>query len=563
MIEQKPNLSSKVVSAFIFSIFANLLMLTGPLFMLQIYDRVLASRSEETLVVLFTLVAGLFGLHALLEFARSRVMARVGAAVQSNLAPAIYRGSVERAALRRSGIPGTIQDLDAVRSFLSSPVLLAFFDLPWTPIFIAAVFIFHPMLGWLAVAGGVLLLIVAIINQLLTYRTTNKAAALNSAAQVFVRRSEDRSELIWAQGMLDATTARFVQAQDEALRQTTWTSDWTGSFSSFTKSFRLFLQSAMLALGAWLVLQQELTAGAMIASSILLGRALAPVDVSVAQWPAFQRARRGWRDVKTLLREVPEREEPTPLPVPTPNVSVSNVTLAVRLADAPILSRVSFDIAAGEAIGIIGRSGSGKSSLAKVITGLIPPTAGEVRLGGATVAQYGSATLGKYIGYLPQDVHLFEATIAENIAQLSTEPDPAKIVAAANKARVHDVILSLPDGYDTRIGPEDTQLSGGQKQRLALARALYNDPLLLILDEPNSALDAEGSEALNAAVAEMKAAGRSVMIMTHRPTAIASCDKLLVLEAGKVAAFGPRDEIIRSMMANSGQVQRAAQRGAK
>jgi ATP-binding cassette subfamily C protein len=339
--------------------------------------------------------------------------------------------------------------------------------------------------------------------------------------------------------------------------------DWTGSFSSFTKAFRQFLQSAMLAMGAWLVLRQELTPGAMIAGSILLGRALAPIDVAVGQWQTVQRARRAWRDIRTLLASIPEPEPLTELPVPEGNLSVVGVTVAFRPGDKPVLNQVAFYVAAGEALGVIGRSGSGKSTLARVLTGLVRPNLGEVRLGGATLAQYGPASLGRHIGYLPQEVQLFEATITENIAQLATNPDPERVVSAARKARVHDIILSLPDGYDTVIGPQSTQLSGGQRQRLALARALYNDPVLLILDEPNSALDAEGSEALNEAVAAMKAEGKSVIIMTHRPVAIQSCDNLLVLDGGRVSGFGPRDEIIKSMLANADQVKKSLRSGAQ
>jgi ATP-binding cassette subfamily C protein len=559
----KPHLSGLVISVAVFSVFTNALMLTGPLFMLQVYDRVLASRSEETLVALFGLVAGLYALYALFEYARGRVMARVGAQLQSGLGPRVFRAIIERSALRQVNAPGSIQDLEAVRGFLASPVLLALFDLPWTPVFLVAIFIFHPFLGWLAVVGGGLLICVAILNQLLTSKKAASSAALGYEAQRFARRAEDRGELIWAQGMQHAAVERFVDLQDKAIDVSLRANDWTGSFSSTIKAFRLFLQSAMLALGAWLVLQQTLTPGAMIAASILLGRALSPIDIAVGQWSAVQRARRGWKDIKTLLNDIPDVRTPTQLPVPEAELDVSDVSVIFRSGDQPVLSHVSFQLSPGEAIGIIGRSGSGKSTLARVIAGLVPPVAGDVRLAGATLPQYGPENLGKHIGYLPQDVQMFDASVAENIAQMERVPDADRLVTAAKKAGVHDVILALPDGYDTRIGAGDTQLSGGQKQRLALARALYGDPVLLILDEPNSALDADGSEALNSAVQEMKSKGGSVLIMTHRPTAIQSCDKLLLLEKGRVAAFGPRDDIIRSMMTNAEEVQRSVVQGGK
>jgi ATP-binding cassette subfamily C protein len=309
--------------------------------------------------------------------------------------------------------------------------------------------------------------------------------------------------------------------------------------------------------GAYLVLQNQLTAGAMIAASILLGRALAPIELGIGQWPMVQRARVSWKSLKELLEAFPEDRALTELPPPSAQLDVTNVSLVIRRGDKPILNQISLSVSPGQALGIIGKSGSGKTTLARVLVGLVKPVAGDVRLAGATLDQYGAEKLGRYIGYLPQDVQLFPGTVGENVAQMETNPNAEKVVAAAKKARVHEIILKLPDGYDTLIGVADAQLSGGQKQRLALARALYNDPVLLVLDEPNSALDAEGSEALNAVVNTMKAEGKAVLIMTHRPTAISTCDNLLVVDQGKVAAYGPRDEIIKSMMKNAGDVQRA------
>jgi len=543
-------------SALFFSVFSNLLMLTGPLFMLQVYDRVLASRSEETLVALFALVAVLYLFYWLLEYARGRVMARAGARLQSAMNAPVFHAILQRAALRRGTARGSLQDLETIRNLFSSPVLLALFDLPWTPVFLVAIFIFHPLLGWLAVAGGGLLIAVAILNQLLTSRKTSEGGRLSMAANQFSRQAEEGGDVIWAQGMGTVMTDRWLRMNEQAVEQSLRANDWTGSFTSFTKAFRFFLQSAMLALGAWLVLQNAITAGAMIAASILLGRALAPVELGISQWSLVQRARFGWRDLKALLAESPDPPALTELPAPVARLTVSGLSVIIRRGEKPVLNSVSLELAPGEALGVIGRSGSGKTTLARVITGLIEPVAGEVRLAGATLDQYGPDRLGHYLGYLPQDVRLFDGTVAENIAQMEPSPDASKVVAAAQKARVHDIILKLTEGYDTRIGVADAQLSGGQKQRLALARALYNDPVLLILDEPNSALDAEGSEALNTVVKAMKADGKGVLIMTHRPTAISACDKLLVLENGKVAAYGPRDEIIRSMMKNASDVQR-------
>jgi len=545
------------ISAIFFSIFTNLLMLTGPLFMLQVYDRVLGSRSEETLVALFGLVAVLYFFFWLLEFARSRLMARVGARFQTALNEPVFRAVMERSANRATAVKGSLQDLETLRNFFASPVILALFDAPWTPVFLIIIFIFHPLLGWLAIAGGSLLIVVALINQLVTARKSREGAELGNAAQLFARDAERGSDFVRAQGMREAMSTRWIEKQNAAVEKTLGATDWTGSFTSFTKAFRLLLQSTILAVGAYLVLQNQLTAGAMIAASILLGRALAPIELGIGQWPMVQRARVSWKSLKELLEAFPEDRALTELPPPSAQLDVTNVSLVIRRGDKPILNQISLSVSPGQALGIIGKSGSGKTTLARVLVGLVKPVAGDVRLAGATLDQYGTEKLGRYIGYLPQDVQLFPGTVGENVAQMETNPNAEKVVAAAKKARVHEIILKLPDGYDTLIGVADAQLSGGQKQRLALARALYNDPVLLVLDEPNSALDAEGSEALNAVVNTMKAEGKAVLIMTHRPTAISTCDNLLVVDQGKVAAYGPRDEIIKSMMKNAGDVQRA------
>ncbi len=549
----------------LFSLFSNLLMLTGPLFMLQVYDRVLGSRSEETLVALFALVTLLYTFHWVIEYSRARVMARAGARIQAGLAAPVFRAMLERAALRQAGggqrARGGLVDLEALRALFSAPVVLALYDMPWTPFFLAAIFFFHPLLGSLAAAGGAVLIVVAVLNQVLTARGTAEGARRAGQAQLVARQAEESAGYLWAQGMVPVLVSRWRGAQDEAVSAAISATDWSGSFTSFSKAFRLFLQSAMLALGAWLVLQQEVTAGAMIASSIMLGRALQPIEIAVSQWTLVQRAWTGRAAIRALLKDLPDRAPPTELPVPSATLDLSGVTVLARRGAPPVLRQVTMALRPGEAIGVIGRSGSGKTTLARVITGLVAPAAGEVRLAGATPEQYGPERLGRFVGYLPQEIRFFDGTIAENVARMDPIPDAAKVVAAAKLARVHDIVLKLPEGYDTRIGAADAQLSGGQRHRLALARALYGGPVLLILDEPNSALDAEGSDALNAVILAMKEEGNGVLVMTHRPTAIAACDKLLVLRDGTVAAFGPRDEIIRKMMKNAGDVQRVVAGG--
>ncbi|MBL3595054.1 type I secretion system permease/ATPase [Rhodovulum sulfidophilum] len=549
-----------LLAVLVFSVFTNLLMLTGPIFMLQVYDRVLGSRSEETLVALFILVAALYLFYWLLDYARGRVMARIGLRLQAALARRVFSAMVERAALRGGQGPGAtaIGDLDAIRNLFAAPVLLALFDMPWTPVFLAAIFLFHPLLGFAAIGGGAVLILATLVNRWVTGGALERSQSRSSRAARLARQAEEGGGLIWSQGMASVMSERWARMQDEANAEGMSANDRSGSFASFSRAFRFFLQSAILALGAYLVLQHAVTPGAMIASSILLGRALAPIEQVLGQWALIQRARSGWRALTEFLQAVPERIRPTRLPDPVAHLSVTNIGLRASAPGAPpVLQGISFEITPGEALGVIGKSGVGKTTLARIIQGLLAPSAGEVRLDGATLDQYGPERLGQLMGCLPQEVRFFDGTVAENIAHMELNPDPARVVQAATLARVHDIILRLPQGYDTMLIEGSGLLSGGQRQRLALARALYHDPVLLVLDEPNSALDADGSEALNAVVTDMKRAGKSVLIMTHRPTAIAVCDRLMVIDGGQQKALGPRDEVLRSVVRNAPEVQRA------
>lgn len=534
-------------------------MLTGPLFMMQVYDRVLGSRSEETLVALFILVGSLYGLMGILDYARGRVLARFGAQFQSNLDNRVFDAVLQRALLpKERGAPASgLQDLEMVRTLFTSPVMLALFDVPWTPLFIAAIFIFHPWLGWMAIFGGAALIVITLLNNFLTRRKVLAAQVSTGQANGFAEQVRRSAEVVHAQGMGAAVLERWHGMRDKALEQSIKSSDWTGLFSALTKSFRLFLQSAMLALGAYLVLQGEMTAGAIIAGSIMLGRALAPIEQSIGQWPMVQRARGAWTSLAQLLEATPPGPATHALPRPVANVTFKGVSVMVPGGKTPTLSNINFSLTAGEVVGIIGKSGSGKSTLAKTLLGLTHTVAGEVRFGGATLDQYGPDALGAYIGYLPQNVVLFSGTIAENIARMTTQPDEQKIVDAAKRANAHEMILSLPDGYKTIVQGDESQMSGGQRQRIALARALYGDPVLLVLDEPNSALDNDGSLALNLAVKEFKASERSVVILTHRPSAISECDRLLVIDGGRIKADGPRDEVLQSMVKNVRDIKRS------
>ncbi|WP_316013733.1 type I secretion system permease/ATPase [Roseobacter sp. HKCCA0434] len=540
----------------LFSIFANILVLTGPLFMLQVYDRVLSSRSEATLVALFALVAVLYAIMGVLDYARGRILGRVGARFQSMLDRRVFD-----AVLRRSVDPNFrnrpatgLRDLEAIQRLLSSPALFAFYDLPWTPIFLAAIFIFHPLLGWMAVAGGSVLIIATVLNQMLSKGAQREGHQANAAAENFAESVRRDAEVIQSLGMRDAVLGRWRQQRDTALDHTIRAADVSGSFSTFSKTWRFFLQSGMLALAAYLVLQGQLTPGAMIAGSILLGRALAPIEQAIAQWSLVQRARQGWTSLEELLEATPQEEEKTELPRPKAMLDVNGLAVVPPGEKTPTLRNVSFRVGPGMALGVIGQSASGKSTLARAITGIWPAIQGKVRLDGAALDQFDHATLGKHIGYLPQDVSLFDASVADNIARLSAEPDPKAIVEAAKKAGAHEMILKLPEGYDTRIQSGGSRLSGGQRQRLGLARAMYGNPVLLVLDEPNANLDNEGSTALNAAIEQTKKDGGAVIIMAHRPAAIAQCDLLLVMENGTVKDFGKRDDVLRKNVKNHEQL---------
>lgn len=545
----------------VFSLFANLLMLTGPLYMLSVYDRVLGSRSEATLLALSLLVLFLYGVMGILDYTRSRIMARVGARFQTRLDRRVFDAVVRKSAVApdmqtQSGLA----DLESVQRFLTSPVLIAFFDLPWTPIFMAGIFMFHPMLGWLAVGGGVVLIAIAFLNQWLSREPQLRAGIAGQQAGSMSDQLRIEAEMVQAMGMRDAAFTRWSKTRSRALKEQIAATDVGGTFTSMTKTLRLFLQSAMLGLGAYLVLQNEMTAGAMIAGSILLGRALAPIEMMLNQWPVVQRASKGWDNLAELLGTVQPEQPRTALPKPRARLVAKSLTVVPPGEKQASLRGLNFELKPGEALGVIGPSGAGKSTLARCVTGVWRPAGGTIRLDSAALDQYDPDVLGQHIGYLPQRVQLFDGTIAENIARLAETPDDAAVVAAAKKADAHEMILEFPDGYDTRINAGQQRLSGGQIQRIGLARALYADPVIMVLDEPNSNLDNDGTEALNRAIRAMKADGRSIMIMAHRPSAIEECEMLLILDQGMRVAFGPKDEVLKSNVQNHQQITQAPRR---
>lgn len=543
----------------LFSLFANLLMLTGPLYMLQVYDRVLGSGSKETLVALSLLVVFLYGVMGLLDYARGRIMARVGARFQSDLDHRVFDAVLRKSSVAPDVTTQTgLSDLEAIRRFISSPVLMALFDLPWTPVFFAGIFVFHPWLGFLAVGGAAVLILIALANQVLSRTPHAQASAAGHGANMMSEQIRTEAEMVQSMGMRDAAFNRWRRLRGDALEHQVSAADVGGTFSSATKTLRLFLQSAMLGLGAWLVLENELTAGAMIAGSILLGRALAPLEVILNQWPVAQAGKKGWDNLCELLGAVSEEASRTPLPKPRAHLTAKALTVVPPGEKHAALKSLHFEVKPGQAIGVIGPSGAGKSTLARALTGVWRPAGGSIRLDAAALHHYDPTVLGMHIGYLPQRVQLFDGTIAENIARLDPDLDAAQIVEAAKSAAAHEMILAFPDGYDTPLTASQSRLSGGQMQRIGLARALYKDPVIVVLDEPNSNLDNTGSQALNTAIRNVKKDGRSVLIMAHRPAAIQECDMLMVLDGGMRTAFGPKDEVLKDMVKNHKQITAVA-----
>lgn len=540
----------------VFSIFVNLLMLTGPLFMLNVYDRVLASNSKPTLYALFALVALLFLFMGLLDHARARVLSRAGARFQALLDSRVFDAVLRRsvAPSERSKPQSGLRDLETIQRVLSSPAPFALFDMPWAPIFLLVIFSFHWSIGVLALCGGLFLVLLTWLNEISSRKPmaeSNQASAQSEAFSEALRRD---GETVQALGMRGAALIRWQKVREVALNAAVKASDSTGGYATASKTIRFFLQSAILALGAGLAIEQLISPGQMIAASILMGRALAPVEQAIGQWSNVQRAKDGWNNLGELLAKTPEQIPRTELPQPKGALMAQNLAVVAPGERAPALRGVNFSIAPGQALGVIGPSASGKSTLARALVGIWHPAQGAIRLDGAALDQFDDDTLGANLGYLPQDVSLFEASVAENIARLSGDIDSEAVVTAAKRAGAHDMILRLPAGYDTPAGPSSGRLSGGQRQRIALARALYRDPAVLILDEPNSNLDAQGEAALVNAIKDAKERGRSVVIMAHRPSAIAACDFLLMLEGGQPRAYGPKDEVLRETTTNYPQL---------
>ena len=538
---------SAFVSVGVFSALINVLMLTGPLFMLQIYDRVLPSRSIPTLVGLAVLVTALYAFQAVLEGIRSRVLVRIGESLDDSLSSRVY-SLVARLPLltREQGDgPRPVRDLDHIRSFLSGAGAAALFDLPWIPVYLGICFLFHPLIGIAAVVGGVLLLVITVAAELLTREPAKAVAELGAKRDAQLEANRRNAEVVQAMGMGGPLARRWAKINDEYLRSHRRVSDVAGGLSTLSRGLRLLIQSIVLGIGAYLVIIQHASPGIIIASSILVSRALSPVELAVANWKGFVAARQARARLTKILALIPQTGVPLVLPRPRHALTVETVS-AVPPADRRIvLQDVAFEAKAGDALGVIGPSASGKSSLARLLVGVWQPIRGNVCLDGARLDQWSPEVLGRYIGYLPQAVELFDGTVAENIARFGHDLDTNAVLAAAKAAGVHDLILNLSDGYGTEIGDAGLMLSAGQRQRVALARALFGDPFLVVLDEPNSNLDQQGDEALAGAIMSVRKRGGIAVVIAHRPSAIAACDKVIVLVNGRQQSFGPKHDVLR------------------
>ena len=542
---------SALLTVAVFSGFINLLMLSPSIYMLQVYDRVLGSRNETTLLVLSAMVVGAYLFMAALEAIRGWVLVRVGARLDAQLNSRVYTAAFERN-LRRPGsnTAQPIHDLNTLRQTLTGSALLAAFDAPWLPIYLVVIFLMSPALGWFALGGALVLLVLAVLNERLSKPRLDEAQKYSLQSQQALTNNLRNAEVIEAMGMLPQIRERWYGLHRQQLQTQANASDLAAVLGGATKFVRVCLQSLVLGFGALLVLEGRMTAGMMIAASILAGRALAPVELLVANWKQIVAGRQAYARLRELLGIHPPRARGMPLPAPTGSVTVEAASAVAPGTQRLILKNLSFSIAPGEIVAIIGPSASGKSSLARLLVGVWPAVTGSVRLDGASLYEWNKDELGPCIGYLPQDIELFDGTVAENIARFG-KVDPDKVVEAAKQVDMHEQILRLPTGYDTPLGTDGSNLSGGQRQRIGLARALYGDPSFIVLDEPNSNLDDSGERALVEAIKALKAAGKTVVLITHRMSTLSVVDKVAVLADGVLAAFGPRDEVLKALQAQA------------
>ncbi len=535
----------------------NILMLTSSIFMMQVYDRVLGSRSIPTLVTLCAIAVLAYVIQWIFDVLRHRIMGFVAERIEEEMAPAVQRASID---LQLRGVRMPLEslqlfrDMESVRSFAHGQGPLTFFDLPWIPIYVAVAFILHPWIGWITVIGSVILVILTVITDVVTRGPTHQAIITMSVRNQLAETMQRGAEVMRALGMERALWGRWNATQEELVGHQRRVSETASVLSGMAKMLRYILQSAVLATGAYLVIQGQLSGGAIIAGTILAGRAMSPIDQAIASWRPFIQAREGYRRLARILPDFLFEQQKMPLPAPRDSFQMQAVDIGVPAAAKPVVRNVSLSLKAGDGLGIIGPSASGKSSLARAMVGLWRPLRGKVLLDGASLDQFDPAMLGPSLGYMPQDVQLFDGTIAENISRFKVNATPGQIIAAAKAASFHEHVLAFPGGYDTKVGPAGAHLSAGQRQRLGLARAVFGDPFLVVLDEPNANLDSDGEMAVSQAIKGVRERGGIAIVIAHRPSAISQVNLLMVMNQGEVMAFGPRDEVLSKTVKNASRI---------
>lgn len=535
-----------------FSLIINLLMLVPSIYMLQIYDRVMMSRSNETLLMLTLIVVWMFIIMGLLEYVRSGLMIRLSSRLDIALNQPLYRTMFSQAIAKPGqGSAQAMNDLTTVRQFLTGNGLFAFFDAPWIPIYIAILFLFHPAFGWFAVMAAVVLVVIAMINERSTKKLLQEAASESLKANQLLSMQLKNAEVVHSMGMLRFLQQRWLTGHMGFLTKQSDASDRAAIWSNLSKSLRLMFQSLILGLGAYLAVQNEITAGMLIAGSIILGRALAPIDQMIATWKQLGGVRVAYHRIDDILNETAHQTSPMSLPKPKGELQLEQLCIHPQQIDKPILDGINLSLNAGQTLALIGPSGSGKTTLARAIMGVVPITEGSIRIDQAELQQFDPEFLGLFMGYLPQDVALFDGSIADNIARFMPEPNAESIIQAAQIAGVHDMILHMPEGYNTLIGAGGISLSGGQRQRIGLARAVFNLPKIIVLDEPNAHLDDEGEKALIKAILYLKQQGSTVIFITHKLTLLNLSDQIMLLVEGKARAYGTRDEVIKLMQSKA------------
>ncbi|MBF8765980.1 type I secretion system permease/ATPase [Pseudomonas putida] len=547
---------SSFLSVGFFSFFVNALMLVPTFFMIQVSGRVVPSSSTSTLLMLTLIMTVLIVTMGALEWVRSRIMVRISNRLDIMLSRDVYRASFKRA-LSSGGGDATAQslsDLTSLRQFFTGPGLFAFFDAPWFPIYTIVMFLFHPWFGWMTLFCGAVLAVLAVVNHRVTGSALAEANKENVASNVVTTKTLRNAEVIESMGMLDTLMNRWARRQRNIMLLQSNASDKGGVVSSTSKTFRIWSQSIMLAIGGYLVVTHQVNPGLLMAGSLLLGRALSPIDQMISSWKGFVAAKVQYDRLSKVMDDLKNEPERMPLPAPEGHIQVENLIVAPPGAKAPVIRSISFVAPAGSIVGIVGPSAAGKSTLVRALMGIWPPQHGVVRLDGADIASWDKHALGPHVGYLPQDIELFEGSISENIARFD-KVDPEKVVEAAQMAGVHEMILMLPDGYDTVIGSDGVNLSGGQRQRIGLARAIYGNPRLIVLDEPNSNLDDVGERALGVALQKLKETGATVFIVSHRPNILTRLDRILVMAGGTISLYGERDRVIAELAAQQAKAQ--------